>query len=89
MPHEGDRTKVTELLRDALKDRLANPEEDIETQHLVNDMGLDSLDVVTLLFDIEDRLGVVVPEDDIAPLELLQVSNLVDYVTARTTPGAE
>lgn len=80
MPGQDERTKVADLVREALKDRIPDPEEDIEAQHLVKDLGLDSLDVVTLLFDIEDRLGVVVPENQIGPLELLQVRNLVDFV---------
>lgn len=88
MTSEDAYVRVTGVIREALKDRLASPAEDIEAKHLINDLGLDSLDVVTLLFDIEDRLGVAVPEDDIAPLELLQVRNLVNYVAARATTEA-
>jgi len=52
--------------------------------NLVVDGNLDSLDLVTLYFDLEDRFGVAIEETDIAESELHRIGNLVDYITSRT-----
>ena len=48
------------------------------------DGNLDSLDLVTLYFDLEDRFGVAIEETDISESELHRIGNLVDYITSRT-----
>lgn len=52
--------------------------------NLVVDGNLDSLDLVTLYFDLEDRFGVAIEETDISESELHRIGNLVDYITSRT-----
>ena len=57
----------------------------LEGMHLIDDLGLDSLDVVSLLFDIEDHYGVVIPEVEISPHQLLQIDNLVAFIESGAT----
>ncbi len=50
---------------------------------LTDDLGLDSLDVINLLFRIDEDLGVKVPDDAIDEHELALFANLARYVAER------
>lgn len=54
-----------------------------EAQHLIEDLGLDSLDVINLLFSLEEEFGVKIPEPDIDAHDLYRVGALVGYVSER------
>lgn len=51
-------------------------------KHLSDDMGLDSLDLINLLFRIEETWGVRVTGDDIAAKDLLIAGNLAAFIAA-------
>lgn len=46
--------------------------------NIVEDLGVDSLDVAELLLTVEDEFGVSIPEEDIAGLKT--VGDLVDFI---------
>jgi acyl carrier protein len=54
---------------------------DFEAQHLIEDLGLDSLDVINLL--LEEEFGVKIPEPDIDAHDLYRVGALTGYVSER------
>jgi acyl carrier protein len=56
---------------------------DFEAQHLIEDLGLDSLDVINLLFSLEEEFGVKIPEPDIDAHDLYRVGALTGYVSER------
>ncbi len=51
--------------------------------HLTEDVGFDSLDLINLLFRLEEEFGVKVPEADIEAENLLIAGGLADYVAGR------
>jgi len=68
-------SKVIELLasqlsRDAGKIKM--------TDRIIEDLGADSLDVVTMLMNLEDSYGITIPDDD--AMELKTVAELVAYL---------
>jgi acyl carrier protein len=71
---------------DQLKELLINsfqvPEESITPNAGLEDLELDSLDVVELSLAIQQRLAVKVSEDEI--LELASLSALIGLIEART-----
>lgn len=48
--------------------------------HLRNDLNMDSLDVISFLFEVEIQTGIKIPEEDIDPHELLILGNLCNYI---------
>lgn len=44
------------------------------------DLGLDSLQMVTLLIMLEDEFGIVLNESDLNPFDLINVWHVVDLV---------
>lgn len=55
--------------------------ENIEPDHnLQNDLGLDSLQMVTLLVMLEDTFEIVLDEADMNPFDLLTVSDVVNLI---------
>ena len=52
-----------ELLRDFIKRRVANPPEEITLESRLEDVGVDSLTLLDLMFDMEDKFGVRMPPE--------------------------
>ena len=49
--------------------------------NIIEDLGVDSLDVAELLLVIEDEFGVAVPEEKIVALKTVQ--DIVDFVESK------
>ena len=45
-----------------------------------NDIGLDTLGIVTLLFELEERLGIELDEFDLNPLDLVTVFDVTELI---------
>jgi acyl carrier protein len=50
---------------------------------LVDDLGVDSLDLVSLFLDVQDTFGVVIDEDDLS--KIVTVGDLVGHVSGERT----
>lgn len=58
------------------------PEREIEgDSRLVEDLGIDSLDLVGVLLKVQDDFGVEIEDDDI--VKLTTIARLTEYVRAR------
>ena len=53
---------------------------------LIEDLGIDSLDLVGIILKIQDVYGVSIDEDDVPSLTTL--GHLAEYVDCRRGPGA-
>jgi len=51
---------------------------------LKQDLKLDSLDIISLLFDLERKTGIKIPEEDIDNFNLFSVSNLIEYLDSNS-----
>lgn len=51
-----------------------------EMSFLQDDIGLDSLGLVTLLIELEDAFSITLDESDMNPFELLTVMDVIDMV---------
>ncbi|PIP90185.1 MAG: acyl carrier protein [Bdellovibrionales bacterium CG12_big_fil_rev_8_21_14_0_65_38_15] len=67
--------KVMQLISDATKVDISKI--NIETS-FVDDLNLDSLDIVELMMKMEDEFGVEIPEEDAEGLK--KVSDVVNYL---------
>lgn len=53
-------------------------------KNLIEDLGLDSLDVISLLFEAEKRFDIKIPEEDISEHDLLNIDKFVAYIKNKT-----
>jgi acyl carrier protein len=69
-------SELSEIVRDVAQ----IPLEMIITPHtrFADDLGIDSFDMVGIVFAIQDRFGIDVSEEDV--LALVELSQLVSYV---------
>jgi len=76
--------EIAELVRSVAK---LSPETVITAEtRLVEDLGVDSLDLVGLFLEIQDRYDIAVNEDDVPGLQ--RVSDLASYVARRLRTAA-
>jgi acyl carrier protein len=71
-----------EQLKQIMERKFQVPIEDIEPEATLNDLGLDSLDLVELALAIEREIGVRVTDDDLA--EAGRLDSIVDLVMSRS-----
>jgi acyl carrier protein len=75
------RDEVLELIREHLADELQlDPERITERTHFRNDLNADSLDLYTLVQELEDTYGVKMSDEEAAKIQT--VGAAVDFVLA-------
>ena len=86
------RDEILELIREHLADELQlDPARITEQTHFRNDLNADSLDLYTLVQELEDTYGVVMTDEQAARIQT--VDQAVDFVLAHQpsatggTPG--
>jgi len=72
------REEIMEKLKGILKDRGFEVDGITEESKLVEDIGLDSLDLVDLTMDIEDAFSIEIPDEDLS--KLTDVGKVVNYI---------
>ncbi len=78
MTHGEIVSKIIHALADYLK---RDPASITEAHHLRDDLGLDSMAVIELLFEIEDRFKIQIPDQDLPGLST--VGSVAVYVHQR------
>jgi acyl carrier protein len=73
--------RIIRLIAQAKNDATI-PDRLIESSHLVNDLGLDSLQLINLILLIEDEFAVEVDFDSFQVEHLSSLERFTDYVAA-------
>ena len=77
------RDEVLELIREHLADELElAPERVQESTHFREDLSADSLDLYTLVQELEDQYGVKMSDEEAAQIHT--VAQAIDFVLANT-----
>lgn len=71
-----------EKVRDVICAELGSEPGDIELTSKLEDLGVDSMDRSSLMLELENVLGVEIPDEDAARLRL--VYQIVDYVDSHS-----
>jgi acyl carrier protein len=84
MPDAALVAEVAEVVRSAAKLRpevLIGPE-----TRLVEDLGIDSLDLVGVLLQVQDRFDLAIDDEDVPALA--RVADVAAYIARRRSPAA-
>ena len=81
------REEIFGLIRSHLADELdVDPARIDESTRFKEDLDADSLDLVTLVMELEDRYGVRIPDEEAA--RIATVGQALDYILAHAPQGA-
>lgn len=70
------------LIKSLLEEKVKHPEK-IEPQARIKDLGIDSLDLVDLMLEAEERLGITLNDDDLMNIDTVQDAvSLLDEKTS-------
>jgi acyl carrier protein len=82
----SDRAAVLKKIIDALADYLRRDAVGIkEGAHLRDDLGLDSMAVIELLYKIEETFNIQIPDEDL--VGMTTVGSVANYVEKRLAPA--
>ncbi len=80
------KTEVSDKIIHALADYLKRDAASIHaTYHLRDDLGLDSMAVIELLYRIEEVFNLQIPDQDL--VDLTTVGQVIEYVQGRVAPS--
>jgi acyl carrier protein len=83
----GDRKEVLDLVRSHLSEELGMDASSIgEESRFKEDLEADSLDLVELVMELEDRYGIRIPDDQAEKIQT--VGQAVDFVLAHAPAGS-
>jgi acyl carrier protein len=83
MPPESE---ISTRIRTALADYVKRDVRAIEPRHgLRDDLGIDSMATIELLFNIEEAFDLQIPDEDLRTLRT--VGDVIAYVEAKTAPS--
>jgi len=74
---------ILDKIKDIMETELGKDRNDVTLDSdIIKDLGLDSLDIVTLIMVVEDEYGFTADDDEIAALKT--VGDVVSYIEKRT-----
>ncbi len=74
---------ILDKIKDIMETELGKDRNDVTLESdIIKDLGLDSLDIVTLIMSVEDEYGFTADDDEIAALKT--VGDVVNYIEKRT-----
>jgi acyl carrier protein len=82
---ELDRARALQVVQDVLRDVLNLDRTPQPEDRLVEDLGAESVDVISLLFEFEERLGKRIPDSEVGSLNT--VGDVVDRVLDAPSGG--
>lgn len=83
----ADRTEVYSALKDTLVDKLKVDESTItEEANLFEDLGLDSIDLMTVVMAVEERFNIEVSDEELEDVTTLKQA--ADILTTKVGAGA-
>lgn len=75
-------TSLEDKIKQIIVQELGLEEDDlVPEKSFIEDLGLDSLDVMTLAMAIEEEFDIEVPDDDVEEIKTIQ--NVIDYLHKR------
>jgi acyl carrier protein len=79
--------ETIEIVRNFLAERIGKMEQELAPEMVLADIGVDSLMLLELLFEFEDRLGIELPKDIGTPKTVGELIGLIDDLRKTTAEG--
>ena len=91
---ETIKTTVVRLIKESLSSNFsASMEKEassrpIETVNLIDDLGMDSVQILSLLMTLEEEFSIDLDEADVDLDKMMNVQSLIDFVSRKTSAEA-
>ncbi len=82
-----EHSEIFEKVKDILVDKLELDRAKIGLEsRLLEDLGMDSFGSIEVVFELEEKFGLKIPDEDI--IQAKTVKDIVDYVALKTQGGS-
>jgi len=71
---------IFESVQDILADKYSVPKETVTPESTLESLGLDSLDLIELMFEVEDAFNIRVPQEAGTALKAATVQDIVENI---------
>lgn len=76
---------TAETLKNILTEKFSVPEDKIRPEAKLEELGLDSLDLIEVLFEVEEAFDIRVPQEG-AAIRAATIQELLDTITQLVSP---
>ena len=76
-------------LQDLMQEKYGLDASQVDPSTSLRASGVDSLALVEFIFDVEDRMGVTVPDDNPNMDTLAELADAIDRVRAKSAPAVQ
>jgi acyl carrier protein len=76
-------------LQDLIQEKYGLDASQVDAQASLRASGVDSLALVEFIFDVEDRMGITVPDDNPNMDTLAELAEAIDRVRAKSVPAVQ
>ena len=78
---------IFEGIQDILADKYSVARENVTPESTLESLGLDSLDLIELMFEVEDAFNIRVPQEAGTALKTATVQDIIDNIQKLTAEG--
>ncbi len=79
MADKDDQEKAERVVKDILADKLSKDIKDIKIESILkDDLGMDSFRAVELIFELKDKFGTEIPQEDFSKIKT--VKDIIEYI---------
>jgi len=72
-------SEISERLTEIVAEKLDKPKDEVTAEKsFINDLGVDSLDIVEIMMDIEDEFDLSIPEEEAQ--KIVTIGDAIKYV---------
>jgi acyl carrier protein len=95
MSMDAIKAKVFQIVRDSVSSNFSAPAEsgvdssNLEHVNLIENLGMDSVQILSLLMTLEEEFGISLDEADVDLDKMMNVQSLVDFVVRKTAAVAQ
>ena len=82
-------TTTFKRIQTILTDKFSVPAEKIRPDATLESLGLDSLDLIELLFEVEEAFDIRVPQDGAAAIKAATIQDIIDSVYHLVAPQGQ
>lgn len=79
--------ETIDIVRNFLSERIGKIEKELAPEMVLADIGVDSLMLLELLFEFEDKLGIELPKDIGTPKTIGELTRLIDDLRQTALAG--
>jgi acyl carrier protein len=82
----ADKANIEKIVKEIMADKLSKDIKEIRDNSILrDDLGMDSFSAVELIFEVKEKFGIDIPQEDFSKIK--KVKDIIKYISNHTSGG--